>query len=494
MSVPPSSAVPANADPSARLPWWARAADVLAVALLALSLIVAGWGGFRERIWDFRIALTSPYRLLLGALVVLLVRHVFAPAPRIYADLPRRLRRGVSTAPARSAIVAVVGTRPAILFVGYFALAAFGYVHERPPVRFSENEVVNLQGRWDASWYMNIATEGYRFRAGDATAQQNIVFFPAFPLALRTVGRLFGGSIAAHLFAGTVLNCLLFCFALVYVYRLARDILGGDDEAGAAVVFVATYPFALFYGAIYSESLYLLGAVAAFYHARRRDYLSTAAWGLLVGLTRPNGCFLSIPLVLVTTAPWLPRWLHAPGSPVFAADTVAHPPSRSFPAAVAAAAAPGIGVLLYSAFIWQLTGDPIAWAEGHAAWGREYVGLSALVTTWYRYFHESGAYVVTRVLPYDSLNALGALFVLALAVPVWRRMGLPYAVVILINILPPLAAGGFLSAGRLSAVMFPAFLWLGASVPTRHRVGWTASFMAIQAFNAALFYTWRELF
>ena len=35
------------------------------------------------------------------------------------------------------------------------------------------------------------------------------------------------------------------------------------------------------------------------------------------------------------------------------------------------AAAPGIGVLLYSAFIWNLTGDPLAWAEGHAAWGRQ---------------------------------------------------------------------------------------------------------------------------
>ena len=65
---------------------------------------------------------------------------------------------------------------------------------------------------------------------------------------------------------------------------------------------------------------------------------------------------------------------------------------------------------------------------------------------------------------------------------------------ILINILPPLAAGGLMSAGRFSSVLFPAFLWLGAAVPARHRAGWIATFAAIQAFNAALFYTWRPLF
>jgi hypothetical protein len=42
--------------------------------------------------------------------------------------------------------------------------------------------------------------------------------------------------------------------------------------------------------------------------------------------------------------------------------------------------------------------------------------------------------------------------------------------------------------------MFPAFLWLARAVPVRHRAGWIAGFAALQAFNAALFYTWRPLF
>jgi Gpi18-like mannosyltransferase len=62
---------------------------------------------------------------------------------------------------------------------------------------------------------------------------------------------------------------------------------------------IAAYPFALFFGAIYTESLYLLGATAAFYHLRRRELWRAGAWGLLVGLTRPNGAFLSVPLALI---------------------------------------------------------------------------------------------------------------------------------------------------------------------------------------------------
>jgi hypothetical protein len=43
-------------------------------------------------------------------------------------------------------------------------------------------------------------------------------------------------------------------------------------------------------------------------------------------------------------------------------------------------------------------------------------------------------------------------------------------------------------------VLFPSFIWLAAAVPSTHRPAWIASFAALQAYNAALFYTWRPLF
>src|SRR5262245_48783973 len=85
---------------------------------------------------------------------------------------------------------------------------------------------------------------------------------------------------------------------------------------------------------------------------------------------------------------------------------------RELVPALTAAAMPGIGVLLYSAFIWNLTGNPLEWAAGHRAWGREYQGLSVLVTQHYEYLSDGGLYGYTSQLPEDLLNALGVLFVL----------------------------------------------------------------------------------
>ncbi|MDR1989667.1 MAG: hypothetical protein LBQ09_05490 [Acidobacteriaceae bacterium] len=470
-------------------PGWARAVDFVCLALVALAVIVAVWGGFRVFIGSLRFALTSPYRLWLAALVLGLVRHLAAPQAPIYKDVPSRVLRGWRTPAAHSAWLAFVATRPAILFVGYLAVVMFGYNHERPPMRIVENEIGNLQMRWDAGWYFGIATEGYHVLSFNPTAQQSIVFFPAYPMLMRVAGRVLGGASTSFLFGGTAVSFIAFFWGLTYVFRLARDLLGDDDASRQAVWLVAAYPFAYFFGAVYTESLFLLGIAGTCYHFRRRELVKAGAWGLLVGLTRPNGCFLSIPLAVMALTPWLPRALS--GGP--SRDPQ---PERSWAALVPqmlTAAMPGIGMLLYSAFVWTLTGHPLAWAEGHAAWGREYQGFAALLTEQYGEIAH-GLYAYTSQTPEDLLNASGVLFVLVAVWPVARRLGLAYAMLILVNILPPLAAGGLLSAGRLSSVLFPAHIWFASVIPARHRTGWLVSFMAVQAFGAALFYTWRELY
>ncbi|XSC43284.1 hypothetical protein ACF1BQ_035450 [Bradyrhizobium sp. RDT10] len=38
--------------------------------------------------------------------------------------------------------------------------------------------------QWDSEWYFKIVTEGYRYN-GDPTIQQNIVFYPLYPMLAR---------------------------------------------------------------------------------------------------------------------------------------------------------------------------------------------------------------------------------------------------------------------------------------------------------------------
>ncbi len=488
IAVEEKALMPPSVSERSTVPRWARAVDILCLLLVALAVIVAMSSGFRQRVGPWRIAVTSPYPLLIWAFVLGVVRHLAEPRTPVYRDLPRRLAAWWRVPGVRSAATVLVGTRPAIFFVGYLAVFVFGYAGGRAPYRLSDNELVNLPVRWDTGWYLQIATDGYSFTPNEPELQQNIVFFPAYPLVVRVAGRLFGGRIGSYTLAGVFVALAAFLGALIYLYALARDTLG-DDEARYALWLTAAYPFALFFGAIYTESLFLLGATGAFYHFTKRQFGRAALWGLLVGLTRPNGFLLSAALGVLAVSPWLPPILVRP------TDRADPPPRRdALFQALAAAAMPGAGMLLYSAFLWRLTGDPFAWAAGHAAWGRKYQGLAALVGDRYDIISHAGLQGYVASLPHDVLNALGVIFVLATVWPVARRLGLAYAVFILINILPPLTAGGLISAGRLSSVLFPAFIWLAGAVPPRHRAGWIATFASIQAFNAALFYTWRPLY
>jgi hypothetical protein len=166
---------------------------------------------------------------------------------------------------------------------------------------------------------------------------------------------------------------------------------------------------------------------------------------------------------------------------------------RNLAKSLAAAAAPGIGMLIYSAYVNHLTGAWFGWARLHEAWGRSYEGL-APVTRAYGWITEEGLLHVVEGVPFDTLNSLGLIFALLMLWPVWRRLGVAYAAFILINVVPPMLAGGALSMGRITAPLFPIFLALAASVSPRAITPLTTAFAIGQGLVAVLFFTWRPLF
>ena len=90
--------------------------------------------------------------------------------------------------------------------------------------------------------------------------------------------------------------------------------------------------------------------------------------------------------------------------------------------------------------------------------------------------------------------SLAVLLALVAIWPVYRRFGLALAIFIPITILPPMSAGGLLSMGRVTSILFPVFLWMGAAVPVRHRTAWIVLFAMLQGFVAVMFFTWRPLY
>ena len=370
-----------------------------------------------------------------------------------------------------SVLVSLIGTRLPILLLGAIAVTIVGTIPAPTAEalwRVSSNELVNLQARWDTDFYHQIATVGYRWDPS-VFLHQNVVFFPLYPLLMRWGGALLGGH---PLLAGTVISLAAFAGAIALLYRLAVLELG-EEKAWPVILLVSTYPFALFYSVVYTESLFLFLTVAAFYAMRRRYLLLAALAGCAAGLTRPNGFWLALPLL------WLATTTPSDGSN-----------ERRRVAAVIAALAPLAGVAIFSAYLSVRFGDALAWMHGQAAWGMPLLGRGPApdpVRT-----AEDLRLKVSEVMVYAG-DIAAFFWAAASIVPVVRRLGVAYGLWIAINIFPPVAAHLFISLGRFTSVLFPLFFWLALVVP-RRRVAWLAgAFAAGQALLAVGFFLWRPV-
>lgn len=384
--------------------------------------------------------------------------------------------QGLPIAAALKAVVVPFAlSRGAVLLIGLVAAILIGY--DPPPTesatwRVAADPVRNLLARWDTFWYLDIASRGYHWN-GNPLEQQNVVFFPLYPLLMRLSGRLLGGHPLA---GGLVVSLGAFLFALVYLWRLVADELG-TETATAAVVLLCSFPFAVYFSAVYTESVFLLIIVAAFFHARRREFGAAAVWGLLAGLARPNGFLLAVPMAWLTIIRNRPDARNAARG--YQTGTLA-------PLAVVA---PIAGMLLYSAYLELLVGQAFAWVAGQAAWPTiapwtENAAASILrppepIPAWAIVIHAGNAASI-------AIAAAGLL-------PLTRLLGAAYGLFVALSILPPIARHGLVSLGRFTSVMFPLFVWLATIVEGRRRRALVVAFAVGQAIAAALFFTWRPL-
>jgi hypothetical protein len=463
-------------------------ADAVSVALAAVAAWIILTGGGVTIVLGQLVSMHSPMRVLFLAAAVAAIRHAAAPRPSIIDHL-RSVPPALAGRPdLRVALSAWILTRPTVLLVAFFAVVTIGFP-QKVGFRLSADPLINLPARFDAGWYGDIALYGYQWD-GTFQRQRNIAFFPALPMLIRAAGPVGGirtpgvprdRRMGRALWVGVAISLAAFFWALHYLARLGRDLIG-PDAAASAVFLLAAYPFAVFFSAPYTEALFLLAAVGAFFHYRREQWVAASTWGLIAGLTRPNGCLLSVALAVLAL-----QQMRAGSRSGVAV--------RWRPALVrlGVAAAPGVGMLLFTAYLYSKTGVWFAWARSHGAWGRSFQGLEPVSRVYEWLTTEPLVHIVTNV-PYDTLNTGALLFAAALVVPVFRRLGPAYGVFVLVNVVPPFLTGGVLSMGRLTSTLFPLFLALATLIPSRSVVAWAAAFGVLQGLAAVLFFTWRELF
>ena len=433
----------------------------------------------------------------------------------------RALRAGCAAwAVSRLAILAVAVLSAALAAdeeLGAANAASFDRPALTRPLGAAGDALLSPLARWDAVWYLEIAASGYP--ADDAARP---AFFPLYPLLVRAVGELGGGSPAALLIAAYTVSLAALLAALVLLYRLTELELG-EALARSTLLLLSVFPASLFLGAPYSESLFLLCAVGAFLAARHDRFVLAGLAAAAASATRSAGLLLVVPLALIYLygprggrSPEAERALgrRPPGAPgeagggAWTGRLAPRYPLRRDAAWLALAPA-GIGA--YALALGLAHGDPLAFVSAQSLWGRELGG--PLVGAWegLRAGAEGLRTLVagppatataspigdpTRIAVLD-VALLGTL-VLALAatVGVLRRLPAAYGAWILaalgLALSYPVQAQPLMSLPRFVAVLFPFFMWLALACGRRRlTAGVAVASAALLGVCVAQFAAWH---
>lgn len=298
--------------------------------------------------------------------------------------------------------------------------------------------------RYDAGWYVHIATVGYSYSPG---AQSPVAFFPAYPLVLRGLATL---GLNPYL-GGILLTMVCGVLALGLFTHWART-RGDEAMARDAGLLLALYPFAFFlYGAVYADALFLLLIVGAFLLLERGHLVPAVLLAAVATAARP----VAPALVLGLLARRL-EWKRERGQRWSAVDLLP----------VLAAA----GFLLYVFYLWRTFGEPMAFVKVQSApgWDQPPGWRTWAKVSWFRGF---SPYMTVG----DFLRLVGhaafTLGALALVWPTVRRLGWGYGLYAAAIVgLPAVSSKDFMGMGRYLLAAFPLFLTLALLLRERPRL------------------------
>jgi hypothetical protein len=148
-----------------------------------------------------------------------------------------------------------------------------------------DNWWLNPWTTYDSYWYLKIAISGYE--------AHTTAFFPLYPMILK----LLGHDQLSMATAGVIVSHLTFLIALILIFKLTET---EHDKTIAHITIwvICFFPSAAFWGAVYTESLFLALLAGTFLAARQQRWLVCSILAAAAALTRNPGVLLAIALYL----------------------------------------------------------------------------------------------------------------------------------------------------------------------------------------------------
>ena len=291
---------------------------------------------------------------------------------------------------------------------------------------------------WDALWWLSVAEVGY-VADPQLKAEQNIVFYPLFPLCIRVVNLLGVPMVLASLLVVNGLMLLVTC--LLYRLVVRRS---GVAAARWTLAFWLAFPSAMFGVVPYSEALLAVLSVLAMQSLLEQKYVTSGLWCGLASALKNQGVIIGGALVV----PFLtgPRRVRA----------------------LIGMVCSGLGLLAYMGFLYHQYGDPFLFVTIQKAW-RPRLGnpnpLHWLLGLIQSSLHSIVLLLKSRSEPIELYSGrildpwLGWWMILWL--PAVRRLHWGLVLSSAVMILLPLSTGTVASLGRYVWIILPIFVVMG---------------------------------
>ena len=317
----------------------------------------------------------------------------------------------------------------------------------------SFQKLISSYNHWDSGHYLDIAQNGYKGKLENGRYVM-LVFYPLYPMLVKLTSFLTGN----FEIAGILVSWLSYAGACSALYALLS--IDYDEETTEnSIIYLSIFPFAFFFGAIMTESIFLLTVVLAMYFIRKHRWIEAGLWGCLASLSRVTG----VMLVFAYFAEWiqsgtvgqmlrerdfkkLGRYILTAGLPVLLVP---------------------VGTLIYMWINYAVAGDALAFLEYEkTVWfqSMQFFGKSFTLMREY-------AGMMNRLPePFTVWIAQIAAIILCLAVSFYgiKRHRMMYYGFLVPYLITNISASWPISGGRYMSCAFPIFIFL-ADFATRHK-------------------------
>lgn len=324
----------------------------------------------------------------------------------------------------REVLIDFVATRAAVIIIAELAAVIIGQ-RAGTHIQESSSVLLNVWGRWDAVHYLDVAMQGYQ--------GTDMAFFPLFPALIRFVGAIVGN----HVVAGLIIANVSFFFGLLYLYKLLEHEYD-RTVARRAIFYVSIFPSAVFFSAIYTESLFFMLTVASFYYMRAHRWWIAGAFGFFAAMTRVEGVLLAVPFLI--------EWFDE-----YRGDGVSS--WKAVKELIAGALIP-LGLAVYMAYLWVLRGDPLYFSHVQIHWNRHFAPpWVSVIGAFSKIAHATQSLTIAN----QTLELVFTALMVGVLIAGWRSLRPSYIAYMALSVLIPMSTSSLMSMPRFALVLFPMF-------------------------------------